>query len=83
MSENTLYKDAMYAKGLADAADLQSRAQEGTADGTAIFEEAEKVPLFADTGTGGTARAMGLVLVKGSEESTAIHPTGDEHLCRG
>lgn len=48
MSENTLYKEAMYAKGLADAADLQSRAQEGTADGTAIFEEAEKVPLFAE-----------------------------------
>lgn len=48
MSENTLYKEAMYAKGLSDAADLQSRAQEGTADGTAIFEEAEKVPLFAE-----------------------------------
>ena len=47
MSE-TLYEAAMREKGLADAADLQSRAQAGTADGTAIFEEAAKVPLFAE-----------------------------------
>ena len=44
MSENTLYKDAMYAKGLADAADLQSRAPE--MDGTALYAEEEKIPDF-------------------------------------
>ena len=44
MSENTLYKDAMYAKGLADAADLQSRAPE--MDGTALYAEEDKIPDF-------------------------------------
>ena len=44
MSEQTLYKEAMYAKGLADAADLQSRAPE--MDGTALYAEEEKIPDF-------------------------------------
>ena len=44
MSEQTLYKEAMYAKGLADAADLQSRAPE--MDGTALYAEEDKIPDF-------------------------------------
>lgn len=42
---NELYTSAMYAKGLADAADLQSRAPE--MDGTALYAEEEKIPDFA------------------------------------
>lgn len=41
---NELYTSAMYAKGLADAADLQSRAPE--MDGTALYAEEEKIPDF-------------------------------------
>ena len=41
---NTIYTDAMRAKGLADAADLQSRAPE--MDGTALYAEEEKIPDF-------------------------------------
>lgn len=41
---NELYTSAMYAKGLADAADLQSRAPE--MDGTALYAEEDKIPDF-------------------------------------
>lgn len=41
---NELYTSAMYAKGLADAADLQSRAPE--MNGTALYAEEEKIPDF-------------------------------------
>ena len=41
---NTIYTDAMRAKGLADAADLQERS--GSMDGTALYAEEEKIPDF-------------------------------------
>ena len=44
MSEQTLYKEAMYAKGLADAADLQERST--SMDGTALYAEEDKIPDF-------------------------------------
>lgn len=43
---NELYTSAMYAKGLADAADLQERS--ATMDGTALYAEEEKIPDFAE-----------------------------------
>lgn len=43
---NELYTGAMYAKGLADAADLQSRS--ASMDGTALYAEEEKIPDFAE-----------------------------------
>ena len=46
MSENTLYKEAMYAKGLADATDLQARSPE--MDSPALYAEQEKIPLFSE-----------------------------------
>lgn len=42
---NELYTSAMYAKGLADAADLQERS--GSMDGTQLYAEEEKIPDFA------------------------------------
>lgn len=45
MSDITKYTKAMYAQGLADAADLQSRAS--SMDGTALYAEEEKIPSFA------------------------------------
>lgn len=44
MSDITKYTKAMYAQGLADAADLQSRAS--SMDGTALYAEEEKIPSF-------------------------------------
>lgn len=41
---NQLYIDAMTAKGLADAADLQGRS--GSMDGTALYAEDSKIPDF-------------------------------------
>lgn len=41
---DTLYTDALYAKGLADAADLQSRST--SMDGTALYAEEDKIPDF-------------------------------------
>lgn len=41
---NELYTSAMYAKGLADAADLQERS--ATMDGTALYAEEDKIPDF-------------------------------------
>lgn len=41
---NRFYLDAMTAKGLADAADLQGRS--GSMDGTALCAEEEKIPDF-------------------------------------
>lgn len=41
---NELYTSAMYAKGLADAADLQERS--ASMDGTALYAEEEKIPDF-------------------------------------
>lgn len=41
---NALYTDALYAKGLADAADLQERST--SMDGTALYAEEEKIPDF-------------------------------------
>ena len=41
---NTLYTEAMYEKGKADAADLQNRS--GSMDGTALYAEEEKIPDF-------------------------------------
>lgn len=46
MSENQLYLDAMKAKGLADAKDLQERSS--TMDGTALYAEEEKIPAFSE-----------------------------------
>lgn len=43
---NTLYTDALYAKGLADAADLQERST--SMDGTALYAEEDKIPDFAE-----------------------------------
>ena len=43
---NELYFEAMRAKGLADATDLQARVPE--MDGTALYAEEEKVPDFAE-----------------------------------
>lgn len=40
-----IYIDAMYAKGVADAKDLQTRSAEMT--GTALYSEADKIPSFA------------------------------------
>ena len=42
---NELYTGAMYDKGLADAADLQTRSAE--MDGTALYAEENKIPDFA------------------------------------
>lgn len=42
--DNKIYLDAMTAKGLADAADLQGRS--GSMDGTALYAEEEKIPDF-------------------------------------
>lgn len=44
MSDITKYTQAMYAQGLADAADLQSRS--ASMDGTALYAEEEKIPSF-------------------------------------
>ena len=44
MSDISKYTKAMYAQGLADAADLQSRS--ATMDGTALYAEEEKIPDF-------------------------------------
>lgn len=44
---SNLYIDAMKAKGLADAADLQGRSS--TMDGTALYAEEEKIPDFTET----------------------------------
>lgn len=46
MSENQLYLDAMKAKGLADAKDLQERSS--AMDGTALYAEEEKIPAFSE-----------------------------------
>lgn len=43
---SNLYIDAMKAKGLADAADLQGRSS--TMDGTALYAEEEKIPDFTE-----------------------------------
>lgn len=43
---STIYKDAMRAKGAADAADFQKRSAE--MDGTAMYAEEEKIPDFAE-----------------------------------
>ena len=43
---SNLYIDAMKAKGLADAADLQGRSS--TMDGTALYAEEDKIPDFAE-----------------------------------
>lgn len=43
---SNLYIDAMKAKGLADAADLQGRSS--TVDGTALYAEEEKIPDFTE-----------------------------------
>ena len=40
-----LYINAMYAKGVADATDLQTRS--ASMDGTALYSEGEKIPSFA------------------------------------
>lgn len=42
---NELYTGAMYDRGLADAADLQSRST--SMDGTALYAEEDKIPDFA------------------------------------
>lgn len=42
---NELYTDALYAKGLADAADLQERS--ASMDGTQLYAEEDKIPDFA------------------------------------
>lgn len=42
--DKTFYLDAVKAKGLADAVDLQARAPE--LEGTALYAEAEKIPGF-------------------------------------
>lgn len=44
MSDITKYTQAMYAQGLADAADLQARS--ASMDGTALYAEEEKIPSF-------------------------------------
>lgn len=44
MSDISKYTQAMYAQGLADAADLQSRS--ASMDGTALYAEEEKIPFF-------------------------------------
>lgn len=44
MSDISKYTQAMYAQGLADAADLQSRS--ASMDGTALYAEEEKIPSF-------------------------------------
>lgn len=44
MLDNDFYTDAMKAKGLADAQDLQARS--ATMDGTALYAEDEKIPDF-------------------------------------
>lgn len=46
MSDNQLYLDAMKEKGLADAADLQTRS--ASMDGTALYAEEEKIPAFSE-----------------------------------
>lgn len=43
---NQIYFDAMKAKGLADAADLQERSS--SLDGTALYAEEDKIPDFAE-----------------------------------
>lgn len=43
---NTIYTDAMRAKGAADAADFQQRSAE--MDGTAMYAEEEKIPDFSE-----------------------------------
>ena len=43
---NQIYVDAMKAKGLADAADLQERSS--SLDGTALYAEEDKIPDFAE-----------------------------------
>lgn len=43
---NELYLEAMKAKGQADAADLQQRSS--TMDGTQLYAEEEKIPLFSE-----------------------------------
>lgn len=44
MPDITKYTEAMYAQGLADAADLQARS--ASMDGTALYTEEEKLPEF-------------------------------------
>ena len=44
MLMSNIYTDAMHAKGLADAADLQERS--ASMDGTALYAEEEKIPDF-------------------------------------
>lgn len=44
MSDISKYTKAMYAQGLADAADLQARS--ASMDGTALYAEEEKIPSF-------------------------------------
>ena len=43
---NQIYFDAMKAKGLVDAADLQERSS--SLDGTALYAEEDKIPDFAE-----------------------------------
>ena len=44
MRMSNLYTEAMFEKGMADAADLQNRSS--TMDGTALYVEEEKIPDF-------------------------------------